>query len=367
MNHATRVTRVDGIAILRALALHKRKRTLPPIVFTPRPAMFRLPCFKACLLSASAVLLLSFYDRCTAQDSVSYEVVTEIITDVAMRPTAPSVQSADLVAGAQRAESASPKPRKTKQQTLLIVQPDCPECDELLQRLEQTDFAAMRANGWKIGTQPSDQIRIVNKSEIEDLLQDPDAIQVPTAVGIENGEVVRYFSKGCSTPLDMWTFHWLHTGNSMRPTPEVTQPVTVPTTGNYPLRGRHWSVDGDWHPSRGKVLTHLRGVNHAHQLRTEWDIEVWTVEELRSLHDNLHEIEAYGRTLVQSSPLNAANYQPDAAHIVQSQTGNDFQGQSANAVRNYTNATPVSYGAPTRAYRSSTPSRAAGRSQRFGR
>src|SRR5262249_35387752 len=79
-----------------------------------------------------------------------------------------------------------------------------------------------------------------------------------------------------------------------RPPGSVPEAARVEWTGNYPLRGNHWSVDDDWYPSRDKVLAHLRGPIHGSQIRPNQKIESWSYEELRSLHDNLHEQEMGG-------------------------------------------------------------------------
>lgn len=198
-------------------------------------------------------------------------------------------------------------------QILFIVDPNCTACDELLKELE-SEFQPMRYSNWKIDRGSDAHIRIIDKAAAVSLLKLSDAeakeMQLPKVLAIRKNEVVRYFKAGCSTPLDRWTFDWLFTGVERRPTPPPIQPVTVPTTGNYPLRGGHWSVAGDWHPSREKVLGHLRGPNHQSQLKPEWNLELWSREELRSLHDNLHELEKFGRTNVYSSNVNAANYIP---------------------------------------------------------
>jgi hypothetical protein len=68
------------------------------------------------------------------------------------------------------------------------------------------------------------------------------------------------------------------------------EPIEVATTGNYPLRGNHWSVEGNWNPTREYVAQHLRSA-HASQLQAGWDIESWSAEELRSLHDDIHDRE----------------------------------------------------------------------------
>ena len=200
---------------------------------------------------------------------------------------------------------------KAATQILLIVEPDCKPCDKLLEELE-SEFQPMRAANWKIDRGDDAHIRIINKQEAVELLgmsvEEAKEMQLPKLLAVHKNEVVRFFKAGCSTPLDRWTFDWMFTGIDKRPAPPPIQPITVATTDNYPLRGSHWSVDGDWHPSREKVLYHLRGPSHRTQLRPEWQLEAWSREELRSLHDNLHELTEYGHTKVYSSSMNAANY-----------------------------------------------------------
>ncbi len=105
----------------------------------------------------------------------------------------------------------------------------------------------------------------------------------------KSGEVVRYFRFGCTTPLDMWTFGFLAKGIDERPAGFVMEQAKVEWTGHYPLRGNHWSVEGNWGPTKEETVAHLHGPNHQSQLIPEWHIEEWSLEELRSLHDDLHE------------------------------------------------------------------------------
>jgi hypothetical protein len=89
----------------------------------------------------------------------------------------------------------------------------------------------------------------------------------------------------------------------------VLEAARVESTGSYPLRGNHWSVEGDWNPTRDKVITHLRGPNHYWQLTAAWKIDDWSVEELRSLHDDLHErYDTGGSSSSQSSSSGGADY-----------------------------------------------------------
>jgi hypothetical protein len=81
----------------------------------------------------------------------------------------------------------------------------------------------------------------------------------------------------------------------------------VETTGQYALRGNHWSVDDDWSPTREKVVSHLRGT-HGSQIPATYAIETWSYEELRSLHDNLHEQELRSTSYAASSrPVKRSN------------------------------------------------------------
>ncbi len=174
---------------------------------------------------------------------------------------------------------------------LFITDKGCEKCDAELKRLRQPDgeFESMRAIGWKIGETPDNHIQIVDRAEVPEFAELLNDRELPSVICVENGEVLRYFKHGCTTPLDAWTFGWLMKGLNERPKPAVPEKIEVETTGHYPLRGNHWSVDGDFDPSHAKVVAHLRNEFHSPQLMTEWKIDEWSVEELRSLHDELHE------------------------------------------------------------------------------
>lgn len=175
---------------------------------------------------------------------------------------------------------------------LFIVEDNSPACDAELARLKRPggSFAAMERQGWKIGSQPSNHLQIVNASDIPDQISAWGIQDFPAVFCLEDGEIVRSFRDGCSTPLDGYTFGWLLKGVNERPgTPEPLQ-INVPTTGSYQLRGNHWNFEGNWSPSHEFMVTHLRGPNHVSLYPASWPIEQWRDEELRALHDDLHEM-----------------------------------------------------------------------------
>ncbi len=210
------------------------------------------------------------------------------------KPTAVSTTAKNDAADSRRGE-----PRSLR--VLFITAKGCDKCDSELKRLRQPDgeFESMRARGWKIGETPDNHIQIVDRADVPEFAELLKDRELPSVICIENGEVLRYFKHGCTTPLDAWTFGWLMKGVNERPKPAVPEKIEVETTGHYPLRGNHWSVDGDFNPSHEKVVHHLRGEFHSPQLMAEWKIDEWSVEELRSLHDDLHE--RYGGGVVSNS------------------------------------------------------------------
>lgn len=216
-------------------------------------------------------------------------------------------------------------PRKTR--VVFITAKDCDECDRVLTRLRRPggDFETMKSAGWKIGEGPENHIQIVDRAAVPDLVEKLGVRDFPTVACITDGEIVRAFQSGCTTPLDSWTLSWLMKGKDERPTPVKPEPITVATTGNYPLRGNHWSLDGIWNPSKEALVSHLRGPVHGPQLAasySSYQIETWSVEELRSLHDNLHEIEMGGAV-----PAGYATQQPAKAGFSSSSATNKFNGK----------------------------------------
>ncbi len=188
-------------------------------------------------------------------------------------------------------ESRSPTPRNPR--VLFIVDRDCERCEDELERLRKPggDFEAMRARGWKIGESPDCHLQIVDRETIPAFVWELKVREFPTVCCVSDGQIVRSFTEGCRTPLDAWTFGFLLKGANERPRGAVLEAARVKSTGSYPLRGNHWSVEGDWNPTPDKLVAHLRGPNHGQQLAATWAIEVWSYEELRSLHDDLHERE----------------------------------------------------------------------------
>ncbi len=199
-----------------------------------------------------------------------------------------------------------------KERVLLIVRDDCPKCEAELERLRRPGgpFEAMQAVGWKIGTTPDSHVQIVKRDEAPEFAKSLTATDLPAVAGIEGDEAVRYFKTGCTTPLDQWTFGWLISGKDQRPASAVSEAARVASTGNYRLRGNHWSIEGDFNPSQEKVVAHLHGPNHGHVSWGYGNIETWSLEEVRSLHDDLHEREGGTVGVANSSGSRATSNRP---------------------------------------------------------
>ena len=181
------------------------------------------------------------------------------------------------------------RPRQVR--VLLIVRDDCPKCEAELERLRKPGgpFEALKAAGWKIDSTPEAHVQIVKHDAVPQFAKSLAATDYPAVAGIDGEEVTRYFKSGCTTPLDQWTFGWLLNGKNERPIAAVAEPVRVAATGSYRLRGNHWSIEGDFNPTQAAVVAHLRSPSHANGAATYGSIEGWSLEELRSLHDDLHE------------------------------------------------------------------------------
>jgi hypothetical protein len=195
---------------------------------------------------------------------------------------------------------------------LFITMKDCDRCEQELNRLRKPggDFEKLQSVGWKIGEGNHNHIQIVDRDSIPELMDLLKSREYPAVACVVDGEIVRSFKEGCTTPLDSWTFGWLLKGVSERPKGAISEAARVETTGNYHrLRGNHWTIEGDPNPTKEAVINHLRSVNHANSVSPYGAIENWSTEELRSLHDDIHEREGGGVATVfygQSQPQ-AAN------------------------------------------------------------
>ncbi len=244
--------------------------------------------------------------------------------------TVVAAESASTPMGSSReAASELERPRATPRnpRVVFITANECDECDRVLTRLRRPggDFETMKSVGWKIGEGPENHIQIIDRTAVADLVEKLGVSEFPTVACITDGEIVRAFQSGCTTPLDSWTLSWLMKGKDERPTPVKPEPITVATTGNYPLRGNHWSLDGIWNPSQEALVSHLRGSVHGPQLAASYpsyQIETWSVEELRSLHDNLHEREMGGAV-----PAGYATQPPAKPGFSSSSATNKFHGK----------------------------------------
>lgn len=192
-------------------------------------------------------------------------------------------------------------PRHADLQVLFITTWQDPAALAELHRMEAVDgpFDQLRDKGWEVGVDPTDNLRIISTDQAREFIVRERITKFPAVAAVFGEEVIRSFTSGCTTPLDVYTFEWMRTGTHTRPPGEPTEAATVSWTGTYPLRGSHWSVGADYNPSREAVLWHLRGANHASQIPGDWQLDSWSYEELRSLHDDLHERNS-PRSLVQT-------------------------------------------------------------------
>ena len=238
------------------------------------------------LLANAALLLAVVTGRTTAAENEARNAdqnQTQKTVPVTVESAGPT--SAEAKDAAERRPADGRNPR-----VLFISVKDCDKCQKELERLRRSggDFETMQAHGWKIGEGSDNHIQIIDADKIADLIRQLNVREYPTVACISDGEILRSFKDGCSTPLDAWTFGWLLKGKNERPQAAIPEPIRVASTGQYPLRGNHWTVEGDVNPPRDKVLSHIRA-NHGYQLSPDWKIDTWSVEELRSLHDDLHE------------------------------------------------------------------------------
>lgn len=220
----------------------------------------------------------------------------------------------------------SPKIRRERSpRVLLITKDDCENCDAELKklRLENGTFDELKRQRWKIGETVDCHIQIVNAKDIPEFVKKLGVQEYPTVACLSNGEIIRSFTKGCRTPLDVWTFGWLLHGRDERLEPLLDARVTVDWTGHYPLRGNHWSVEGEWLPTFEFLVEHMRGENHLTQVPSRWPIETWSYDEVRSLHDDVHETNGLPRhplkryrlspPLPESKPAPKDTEEPDQA------------------------------------------------------
>jgi hypothetical protein len=249
------------------------------------------------MLVIAALLLVSLATCSFAAD----EVVR--ISATASDQSKPAARQLNAVQYGNQAVAGPPKLTPEVVRVLFITTQNCPRCQIELDKLNRSggDFEAMRTRGWKIGSGTDSHIQIIDRDAIPELIQELNVREYPTVACISDGKIIRAFRDGCTTPLDSWTFGWLYKGQNERPAASVPEPARVESTNSYRLRGNHWSVDGDWNPPKATVVSHLRSPIHAFGVASSWRIENWSYEELRSLHDDLHEREM-GNSASFSSP-----------------------------------------------------------------
>ena len=239
------------------------------------------------LLTKAAVLLAAVMGPVGMANEPGTE--TENLSKI----TEPSV-AATSSAGQLAKPDSSTKPNgdaPRSPRVLLITSKESEACRREVEKLSKAGgvFAAMQSQGWKIGVGSDNHVQLVDEKDVPELVKQLDSSEFPIVACVSDGEIVRSFKDGCSTPLDAWTFGWLLKGVSERPQGAIPEAIRVASTGSYPLRGNHWTVDGDTNPTKATLVGHLRSATHVQYLDVNWKIEDWSTEELRSLHDDLHE------------------------------------------------------------------------------
>ncbi len=259
----------------------------------------RSPVYAALLLTVLAGITIFADDQ--GQDPIKINA-RKIVTEADGNPVSTAKQ--------QNSDSKGLRSR-----VLFITKQGCERCETELNRLRANGgvFEKLQSTGWRIGDGPNNHIQIVDYENIPELMQLLKAKEFPTVACIVDGEIVRSFKDGCTTPLDVWTFGWLLKGENERPKSAISEAARVESTGNYRLRGNHWTVEGDPNPSKETVLRHLRGI-HGNSSAAYGAIENWSTEELRSLHDDIHEREGGGVVATYGGPAYAqpANRSLDA-------------------------------------------------------
>ena len=246
--------------------------------------------FLSVLHTAVVAVVLAVPPGPTKSDEARADATTKGVDPPAVaQPVGPETKSTEK---APKANEASPG----RTRVLFITSTDSPNCVTELTRLQLPggEFDHMRALGWKIGKGADNHLQFVDRAEVPEIVGQFEIREFPIVACLHGDEIVRSFRAGCTTPLDAWTFGWLAKGVNERPEAEPSEAAKVESTGHYQLRGNHWSIDGDVSPSYQKLLYHLRGPVHGPQIKPDQEIETWSYEELRSLHDNLHEIEMGG-------------------------------------------------------------------------
>lgn len=230
------------------------------------------------------------------------------------------------------AESNNPRYTRRANRIVLVGSNDCPPCLVLAPKVDKALTALEKQGQWTIGEEPYYMIQHFFADERPELLDQlgkelgipPESLSFPFVVKIENGKIVRRWTPGCTTPMDVWTFSWLMDGVEVRPVTVEPEKATVARSGHYPLTGGWWSVEGHWNPSKAFLISHLtRHSNHASRFakRRAW-LETLSIAELQSVHTDDHtnrlkwnyierqasSIPATSKVVYQSTCPNCPNY-----------------------------------------------------------
>lgn len=179
---------------------------------------------------------------------------------------------------------------------LLLTKRGCNPC----LRIERQTLPALRKSGWvieKYSASGAATIWVVDESEHPGVVlkygvaDEHDTYLMPQWILCEGDRVIRR-SIGFKTGRQVREFWNLKSCTAVKAVSSepVQQVRTVHATG-----GNHWSVEGDFNPSRSEAIEHLQEVHGQSRSR----LESMDLESLLRLHDALHE----HRTTYRSRPI----------------------------------------------------------------
>ena len=93
------------------------------------------------------------------------------------------------------------------------------------------------------------------------------------------------FVKQVCTPVMAFPFRWKvrQESPSLVEPPSEKSPPEPAKPAVYDMPGTRWNFNGKWNPSRNYMEGHLEGFH-----KVKLDLDLFSKEELKQIHDNLH-------------------------------------------------------------------------------